>query len=259
MARHRRGVRTGRGVRGRRRPDLADQVIVAVTAMGSIAVTRYGGRRRAPGTWRRSPDARAGPERPGVRSPQAVDAYRRPEPPYAAGAQAAALGATAMISVSDGLLADLGHVARASSIDVTTARFEEIAESRCRRWCLARLDAPVILSVATTTAWWPPSLAALARGLAAHRHGVRGRGRHGRRRGVRRADGARAAARPALAPSSGGAASDLRWRAPAGSSPALAPRAVQTCARADSAGSRPALAPARRFSAGRVACRAELE
>jgi thiamine-monophosphate kinase len=60
----------------------------------------------------------------GFRSPVAVvAAHRVPEPPYAAGPQAAEAGATAMIDVSDGLLADLGHVARASGvrIDVRTA------------------------------------------------------------------------------------------------------------------------------------------
>ena len=35
----------------------------------------------------------------------------RPAPPYDAGPQAADLGATAMIDISDGLLADLGHIA----------------------------------------------------------------------------------------------------------------------------------------------------
>ncbi|HSV68226.1 MAG TPA: thiamine-phosphate kinase [Mycobacteriales bacterium] len=55
----------------------------------------------------------------GFRSPAAVvNAYRRPEPPYAAGPQAATLGATAMIDVSDGLVADLGHVARLSAVRV---------------------------------------------------------------------------------------------------------------------------------------------
>jgi thiamine-monophosphate kinase len=45
-----------------------------------------------------------------------VAAQRRPEPPYDAGPQAADLGATAMIDISDGLLADLGHIASASGV-----------------------------------------------------------------------------------------------------------------------------------------------
>jgi len=63
----------------------------------------------------------------GFRSPRVlVEAYRRPEPPYAAGPVAAEAGATAMIDVSDGLLADAGHIASASgvSIDITRGAFE---------------------------------------------------------------------------------------------------------------------------------------
>ncbi|MDQ3627635.1 MAG: thiamine-phosphate kinase [Actinomycetota bacterium] len=63
----------------------------------------------------------------GFRSPRVVvEAHRRPNPPYAAGPQAQLAGATALIDVSDGLLADLGHVARASgvAIDVDTSCFE---------------------------------------------------------------------------------------------------------------------------------------
>ncbi|HQR78739.1 MAG TPA: thiamine-phosphate kinase [Actinomycetota bacterium] len=53
----------------------------------------------------------------GFRSPRVVvDAHRRPQPPYSAGALAAAAGATAMIDVSDGLLADAGHIAQASGV-----------------------------------------------------------------------------------------------------------------------------------------------
>lgn len=62
----------------------------------------------------------------GFRSPRAaVDAHRVPHPPYEAGPLAAAAGATAMIDVSDGFLADLGHIARASGvvIDVESAAF----------------------------------------------------------------------------------------------------------------------------------------
>jgi thiamine-monophosphate kinase len=57
--------------------------------------------------------------RRGFRSPRAlVDAHRRPQPPYAAGVTAAVSGATAMCDVSDGLLADLGHVATASGVAI---------------------------------------------------------------------------------------------------------------------------------------------
>ncbi len=67
----------------------------------------------------------------GFRSPRVVvDAHRRPEPPYAQGPVAAGAGATAMIDVSDGLLADLGQVARASgvAIDVRTEALD-VAEA----------------------------------------------------------------------------------------------------------------------------------
>jgi thiamine-monophosphate kinase len=53
-----------------------------------------------------------------------IAAHQRPEPPYDAGPEAADLGATAMIDISDGLLADLGHIAAASAvlIDLSSAR-----------------------------------------------------------------------------------------------------------------------------------------
>ena len=63
----------------------------------------------------------------GFRSPATVvGAYRVPEPPLAAGIVAGAAGATAMIDVSDGLIADLGHIAAASgvSINVRTTALE---------------------------------------------------------------------------------------------------------------------------------------
>ncbi len=63
----------------------------------------------------------------GFRSPRAVVlAHRVPEPPYGQGRVAAEAGASALIDVSDGLLADLGHIARASGVtlDVHTAAFE---------------------------------------------------------------------------------------------------------------------------------------
>jgi thiamine-monophosphate kinase len=53
----------------------------------------------------------------GFRSPvQVVTAHRRPEPLYFEGPRAARLGATSMTDISDGLVADLGHVAQASGV-----------------------------------------------------------------------------------------------------------------------------------------------
>jgi thiamine-monophosphate kinase len=63
----------------------------------------------------------------GFRSPRVlVEAYRRAEPPYDAGPLAAEAGATSMIDVSDGLLADAGHLADESgvAIDVRRDAFE---------------------------------------------------------------------------------------------------------------------------------------
>ena len=51
--------------------------------------------------------------------------HRSPEPPYEQGPAAARAGATAMLDISDGLLADLGHIAEESSvvIDLDPAAF----------------------------------------------------------------------------------------------------------------------------------------
>jgi thiamine-monophosphate kinase len=50
--------------------------------------------------------------------------HRRPRPPYEAGPEAADLGATSMIDISDGLVSDLRHVAEASGVlvDINTER-----------------------------------------------------------------------------------------------------------------------------------------
>jgi thiamine-monophosphate kinase len=55
-----------------------------------------------------------------------VEAYQLPQVPYGSGAEARLAGATAMIDVSDGLVADLGHIAKASEvcIDLDTGRFD---------------------------------------------------------------------------------------------------------------------------------------
>lgn len=66
----------------------------------------------------------------GFRSPGAVvAAHRVPEVPYGEGRLAAEAGASSMIDISDGLLADLGHVAHASGvrIELDSAAFK-IAE-----------------------------------------------------------------------------------------------------------------------------------
>ncbi len=63
----------------------------------------------------------------GFRSPRAVVvAHRVPEPPYGQGIVAQRAGASAMIDCSDGLLADLGHIAEASgvAIDVDTSALD---------------------------------------------------------------------------------------------------------------------------------------
>jgi thiamine-monophosphate kinase len=66
------------------------------------------------------PPAAAGAPEAALSEPLAalLAAHRRPAPPYPAGPQAADLGATAMIDVSDGLVADLGHIAEASQVQV---------------------------------------------------------------------------------------------------------------------------------------------
>ncbi|MFK4089125.1 thiamine-phosphate kinase [Kribbella sp. NPDC020789] len=108
----------------------SDKIVISVTAFGSLdgqaPVLRSGAR---PGDevavagrlgW-----AEAGYAvlTRGFRSPRTVvEAHRRPQPPYAEGPRAALAGASSMCDVSDGLLADLGHIAVASHvvIDVHT-------------------------------------------------------------------------------------------------------------------------------------------
>jgi thiamine-monophosphate kinase len=101
----------------------ASSVLLAVTGLGDLAgrapVLRSGA---APG----DVVAVAGPLgssaaglallSAGLTEGPLVAAHLRPAPPYDAGPQAADLGATAMIDVSDGLLADLGHIADASGV-----------------------------------------------------------------------------------------------------------------------------------------------
>lgn len=62
----------------------------------------------------------------GVGVAEAIAFHRRPRPPYAAGPAASLAGATAMIDVSDGLVADARHLAQASGVVVAieTARLD---------------------------------------------------------------------------------------------------------------------------------------
>jgi thiamine-monophosphate kinase len=104
----------------------ADTILLAVTALGDLGgrdpVTRSGARPgdvlAYAGVLGRSAAGQALLEA-GRTGPEAlIAAHRRPAPRYAAGPGAAALGATAMIDVSDGLLADAGHLARASGVQI---------------------------------------------------------------------------------------------------------------------------------------------
>lgn len=102
----------------------AEQIVISVTALGDLRgrdpVERSGAR---PGDvlavcgrlgWAAAGLAVLGR---GFRSPvNVVNAQRYPEPPYSEGPAAAEAGATAMIDVSDGLLADVGHIAAASGV-----------------------------------------------------------------------------------------------------------------------------------------------
>lgn len=114
-----------------------DCVVVSVTALGDLQgrepVTRSGARVgdvvAVAGRLGWSAAGMAVLQR-GFRSPRVLaDAHRRPEPPYAQGVKAAVAGAHAMSDVSDGLLADLGHIAEASGVRVElTSDAFEVAE-----------------------------------------------------------------------------------------------------------------------------------
>src|SRR3954447_10559002 len=110
-----------------------DVITLSVTVLGNLdgrdAVTRSGARVGDVV----AVAGRLGWSAAGLRALQAgdlvgplQDAFRRPIPPYDVGPHVADLDATAMIDVSDGLAADLRHIARASGvridIDVSAVR-----------------------------------------------------------------------------------------------------------------------------------------
>jgi thiamine-monophosphate kinase len=106
----------------------ADAVSIAVTGLGDLsgsrAVTRAGAQ---PGdvvvVAGRLGFAAAGLAllQAGRGGDPLADAHRRPRVAYAAARRLAEVGATAMIDVSDGLLADLGHLATASRVGIELA------------------------------------------------------------------------------------------------------------------------------------------
>lgn len=110
-----------------------NEVVVAVTVLGECAVApvRRSGARAGDVLaiagrqgWAAAGLAVLGR---GFRSPRSVvTAHQRPEPPYEAGLAAARGGATSMIDVSDGLVADVGHLASDSgvAIDIWSTAFE---------------------------------------------------------------------------------------------------------------------------------------
>jgi thiamine-monophosphate kinase len=123
----------------------ADAVMFGITALGHLAgrqpVTRAGARagdvlaisspvgRSAAGL--ALLQARGGGIADGTASRAALEAaHRRPQPDYDEGPRAAAAGATAMIDVSDGLVADLGHIAAASGValHVLTERLPGVSD-----------------------------------------------------------------------------------------------------------------------------------
>jgi thiamine-monophosphate kinase len=101
---------------------VADAIMISVTAIGGVAkpVLRSGAH---PGD-RIAIAGRLGHAAAGLailqrgfRAPKAlVDAYRVPHPPYEHGVLAGRAGASAMIDVSDGLIADARHIAHASAV-----------------------------------------------------------------------------------------------------------------------------------------------
>jgi thiamine-monophosphate kinase len=112
----------------------SDTVFVSVTALGDLGggdpVLRSGARPgdvvAVAGTLGHAAAGLAILSR-GFRSGKAfIEAHRRPQPPYAEGLRARDAGAHAMCDVSDGLVADLAHIAESSgvSIDLQTAAFD---------------------------------------------------------------------------------------------------------------------------------------
>jgi len=112
----------------------SERIVVSVTALGDLGgrapVTRAGAcpgdRLVLAGRLGWSAAGYALLRQGGVPIEPLVQAHLQPRPPYPLGPVLAELGATSMCDVSDGLLADLEHVAHASGVhvDVESRRFE---------------------------------------------------------------------------------------------------------------------------------------
>ncbi|MCW2573108.1 MAG: thiamine-monophosphate kinase [Frankiales bacterium] len=111
----------------------SDSLVISVTALGDLdgrePVTRAGAQPGdvvvLAGELGRSA-AGLGLLAGGARDGELVDAHRRPTPPYEMGPAFALAGATSMCDVSDGLVADLGHIARASGVHIDLDPADEL-------------------------------------------------------------------------------------------------------------------------------------
>jgi thiamine-monophosphate kinase len=119
-------ARAGASVVGGDVVGASEEITLAVTALGDLGgrppLTRSGAR---PGdvvaVRGRLGHSSAGLHllAAGLTEPaELIEAHRRPRPPYEAGEEARALGATALLDISDGLLQDLGHIASSSGVRI---------------------------------------------------------------------------------------------------------------------------------------------
>jgi thiamine-monophosphate kinase len=150
----------------------ADTIMIAIAAVGELAgrapVTRAGARPgdvlAVAGVLGHSAAGLA-LLTAGLTEPASLlAAHRWPHPVYQAGPEAAGLGATAMIDISDGLLADLGHVAQASGVGISigTARFVPGPDLFAAAAALAPAGHPGQVAAGEVTDGAPAGRAALA-------------------------------------------------------------------------------------------------
>jgi thiamine-monophosphate kinase len=148
----------------------SDRIILAVTALGDLAgrppVTRSGARpgdvvavtgalgSAAAGLALLSASVGAPDRSLDAELAALVSAHRRPDPPYLAGPQARSLGATSMIDISDGLVADLGHIAAASGVRIELWSGVLAAEPLARVGALERARALLDMSCPQPGASW---------------------------------------------------------------------------------------------------------